>query len=107
MKKDENEDNVENELPSEVTKRQLKIGIVVTAIGIPIFHFLLSATENMSKNALYEFRSGKAIIETMHAVAPPWFWTLLLLCPLIYEIVRLSIQYVRQKKEEKGEVEEE
>jgi hypothetical protein len=100
MKKDE------GEVPSEVTKRQLKIGIIVTVIGIPIFYFLLSATEKMpSENA--DLRMVNGIVGMMYALAPPWFWTLLLLCPLVYEIIRLSIQYARQKREEKMEIEEE
>ena len=91
-----------DELPSKATKRQLKIGIFVTVIGIPISYFLLSATANLNTPPEdVDLRMVNGVVNLMHTLAPPWFWTLLLLCPLVYEIIWLSIQYVRQKREEK------
>ena len=47
------------------------------------------------------------IVGMMHALAPPWFWTMLLASYFLYAIVQMFIQYFRQKKEEKMGVEEE
>jgi hypothetical protein len=69
----------ENELRSKTTRRQIIASILMTVVVIPLVYFFLSVTENMST----DIRIAKATFGTMHALAPPWFWTLLLLCPLV------------------------
>lgn len=97
MKKDE------NELTAKVTRRQIIANILIMVITMPLFYFFLSVTENMST----DIRIAKATFGIMHALAPPWFWTMLLSSLFLFEIVRSSIQYIRQKKEEKMGVKEE
>lgn len=97
MKKDE------NELPSRITRRQLTGSIIITVLCVPLFYLSLL----ISKNVTSEIRIVEGTIGVMHAIAPPWFWTILLSSLFLYEIIRLSVKFVRQKKEEKGGVEEE
>jgi len=85
--------------PSAITKENLIGVILITIMCVTAFYYALSSTQAWDRP--FGSRLGEAILGTMLYIASPEFWAILMLCVFFFEIGRLSIQFIREKRAEK------
>ena len=89
---------------SDITKEKLQGSILITIMCMPVFYYTILSFEALERP--FGSRFAEAIVGTMLDIAPPLLWTFLLLCIFLFEIGRLSIQYLQEKKAEKAQIDE-
>ena len=88
---------------ADITKEKLQGGVLITIMCVPAFYYSLLFAQTQDRP--FGSRIGEVVLGTVLDIASPSFWTFLMLCVFLFEIGRLSVKYVQERKEEKAQTE--